>query len=153
MPPDFRFQTILELRKRTEDEQQMVLAQALQQAASLRAQWERLQVERARLAEKLKAKLHGPLDASEVEQHYRYLGSLDQQLAHLAEEVADADEAVLAQRHRLGEAMKERKTMDRLKENDLQAFLDNYQKKEQKETDELNLTRRSRQTQDDDSLT
>ncbi len=131
----------------------MVLAQALQQAASLRAQWERLQVERARLAEKLKAKLHVPLDASEVEQHYRYLGSLDQQVAHLAEEVAQADEAVLAQRHRLGEAMKERKTMDRLKENDLQAFLDNYQKKEQKETDELNLTRRSRQTQDDDSLT
>ena len=153
MPPSFRFQTILDIRKRREDEQQMVLAQALQAAASLRARQQRMLEERLHTAEDLKATLRGPLDTSDVEQRYRYLSSLDLQLARLADEIAQADEAVLAQRNRLAEVMKDRKTMDRLKENDYQLFLNEYQQQEQKATDELNLTRRSRQAQDGDDPT
>lgn len=143
MLPDFRFQTILNYRKRTEDERQMELAQALQTVASLRAQRERLQSERLRLAEMLKGLLAGQLDTTGIERSYRYLNSLDQQLFHLADDAQRAEQAVAERRHHLAEAVKDRKTMERLKEYDRQVFVAAYSQKEQEEMDELNVARYS----------
>jgi len=143
--PAFRFQTILEFRKRTEDERQMELAKALQAAASLRDRLEATRSERARVADDLKETLHGSLDTSNVELCYRYLGSLDEHLAQLAQALAEAEEEVLQQRHRLADAMRDRKTIEKLKENDQQKYLTERLQKEQKDVDELNVTRRSRQ--------
>ena len=144
MLPAFRFQTILNLRQRTEDERQMELAQALQQAASLRTQRERLQAERLRLSARLKEALHGFWNAGDVERQYRYLNSLDQRLLHLAEDLRQAEEVVTEQRRHLAEAMKERKTMEKLKEYQRRTFLANYLQKEQEEMDDLNMTRYAR---------
>jgi len=146
MPPEFRFQTILNLRRRTEDERQMELAQTLQQAASLRAQRDRLLAERLRLSTRLKEALRGLWDGSDVERQYRYLESLDRRLHHLAEDIRQADEEVTAQRHRLAEAMKERKTMEKLKEYQRRTFLAHYLHKEQEQMDDLNVTRYARST-------
>lgn len=145
MAPAFRFQTILEFRKRTEDERQMELAKALQAATSLRDRLETMQSERARVAADLQTTLHGPLDISDVELRYRYLGSLDEQVIQLAQMLADAEEEVLQQRIRLADAMKDRKTIEKLKENDREKYRNEHLQKEQKEVDELNVTRRSRQ--------
>ncbi|MBX3053626.1 MAG: flagellar export protein FliJ [Caldilineaceae bacterium] len=145
MSLDFRFQAILNLRKRTEDERQLELAQALQAVAALRAQRERLQNERLRIVEQLRETLTGFVDVSNIEQRYRYLASLDQRLHHLAEELAQADEEVLAQRGRLAEAVKDRRTMEKLKEYDRQSFLSAFQKKEQEALDDLNVSRFARQ--------
>jgi len=145
MPPQFRFQTILDLRKRTEDERQMELAQALQAVAALRARQERVQVERLRVAENLQGTLHGSVDAGNLEQQYRYLTSLDERLHHLADDLHQADETVVLQRHRLADALKERKTMEKLKEYAHQAFLNTYLHKEREAIDDLNVSRFGRQ--------
>ncbi|MCL4832952.1 MAG: flagellar export protein FliJ [Caldilineaceae bacterium] len=145
MPPAFRFQTILDYRKRSESERQMDLAQALQMVVSLRAQRERLQSERLHLTETLKSALLGQLDTGSIEREYRYLAGLDQQLRHLTGDLQQAEQVVTERRGELAQAVKERKTLERLKEYDHQSFVTAWQQKEQDEMDELNITRHASQ--------
>lgn len=145
MSIDFRFQSILDLRKRSEEERQMELALTLQQVVALRGQRERLLAERLGISQMIKKSMQGALNATQVEQHYRYLYSLDRQIEHLAEEIHQAEEMAVAQRHLLAEAMKERKTLEKLKEQDRRAFLVAYNQKEQETLDDLNIARHARQ--------
>lgn len=145
MPMEFRFQSILDLRKRTEEERQMALALSLQQMVALRGQKERLQAEQLRIGETIKTTLRGALDARMLEQNYRYLYSLDQEILRVGEEIQRAEEDVARQRQLLADAMKERKTMEKLKDQDRQAVLDAYRHKEQETLDDLNVARYARQ--------
>lgn len=145
MAVQFRFQSILDLRKRTEEERQMALALSLQQVVALRGQKERLQTEQLRIGETIKTTLHGALDALTLDQNYRYLYSLDEEIRRVGEEIHRAEEEVARQRQLLADAMKERKTMEKLKDHDRQAFLDAYRHKEQEALDDLNVARYARQ--------
>ena len=144
MALSFRFQTILDLRKRTEEERQMALALAMQAAVALRRQEAQVQEEQSRLSARLAAALGHAWNPEEVQQHYRYLDSLQARRLRLAEEVTAAEAAVTEERNRLAEAMKERKTLEKLKEQERKAFLESHQKKEQTEMDDLNVARFSR---------
>lgn len=122
----------------------MALAQALQAAAALRGEEARAQAEQNHLSAQLAAALGQSWNPEEVQQHYRYLDSLQARLVRLAGEVAAAERAVNEERNRLADAVKERKTLEKLKEYERQAFLESYQKKEQAEMDDLNVARFSR---------
>ncbi|MEZ4636117.1 MAG: flagellar export protein FliJ [Caldilineaceae bacterium] len=116
MSLDFRFQAVLDYRQRIVEDRQRHLADAQRAWRVEMDGLDALREQRARFAAQLEEMLQGVLHVDEIEHHYRYLAALD--LAIKAQEavVETAEEAAEAARADLEEALKERKTIEKLKE-------------------------------------
>jgi flagellar FliJ protein len=137
----FRFQTLLNYRERIVEDRQIELAEAQRAQAAAEADLHRLQRDRARYEEGLQGLIQGILRIDEIDHHYRYLATLEVQIEAQQVRVAETEAAVEAVRARLEAALKDRKTLEKLKEYDdesLQAALRQY---EANTLDDLNIVR------------
>ncbi|MCB0112530.1 MAG: flagellar export protein FliJ [Caldilineaceae bacterium] len=141
MSLDFRFQAVLDYRQRIVEDRQRHLADAQRAWRVEMDGLDALREQRARFAAQLEEMLQGVLHVDEIEHHYRYLAALD--LAIKAQEavVETAEEAAEAARADLEEALKERKTMEKLKEYDRERLLEAIAQDEAKAVDDLNIAR------------
>lgn len=145
MPPTFRFQSLLEYRKRLVEDRQVELAQAQRVVQAVQAELERLRAERDHFAQQLTETLsHGSLRVDEVEHQYRYLAALDQRLQAQLQVVAEAEAAREQVRAGLEQALKERKTIEKLQEHDLTEFRESQRKQEMDALDDINISRHIR---------
>jgi flagellar export protein FliJ len=145
MPPPFRFQSLLEYRKRLVEDQQVALAQAQRVVQAAQTELARLRAERDYFAQQLTETLsHGSLRVDEVEHQYRYLAALDQRLQAQAQAVAEAESAQEQVRAGLEQALKERKTLEKLQEHDLAEFRESQRKQERDVLDDINISRHAR---------
>jgi flagellar FliJ protein len=142
--PDFRFHTLLNYRERIVEDRQIELAEAQRALVAAIAELERLQQERRRYNEGLQRLIQGLLRIDEIEHHYRYLASLDQQIEAQRGQVAAAESAVEEVRARLEDALKDRKTLEKLQEYDEQSFQAAQRQHEANALDDLNIVRYSR---------
>jgi flagellar protein FliJ len=142
--PDFRFQTLLNYRERIVEDRQIELAEAQRALVAATAELERLQQERRRYNEGLQRLIQGRLRIDEIEHHYRYLVSLDQRIEAQRGQVATTESAAEEVRARLEDALKDRKTLEKLKEYDEQNFQTAQRQHEANALDDLNIVRYSR---------
>jgi flagellar FliJ protein len=139
MPPPrpFRFDTLLRIRQRQEDQKSMALAEARRalQAARVR-QAGIVEHQRAMLAQAA-ALAQARFDASEVRRYYQH----ERHLAQLAVEqdatVRQLEHAAETRRGELEEALKRRRVVERLRERRLAARRDALHRAEQQVLDEI----------------
>lgn len=133
----WRLETVLGVRRRTEEQRQQELAQAL---ARLNAE----QAERARVNDlmavcraDLKQRRAGRLDMVDMAQINAYLGALDRQFRRTEKRISDAQQVVAKKRAALTQAMRDRQILENLKARDYQVFRKEQQRKEQALIDEV----------------
>jgi flagellar FliJ protein len=138
----FRFATMLKIRRQREDEHKRVVAERLRQIAQTR---DHQMVLERQIRDEVDAirdsQARGSIDIQQVMRHRHWLG-------HLHKGVLEADarvrflEARLAQeRVVLAEAMKQRKILEKLEEQQWQRHLHEEEVREMKESDELATVR------------
>ncbi len=141
MAPPFRFQTILEYKHRRVDDLRLEMARKQQALQRLQGERSQLRETRARVAEELQAKMERGLPIHAVRQTYQYLDYLEQALMNLNERIARAETEVAEIRDRLADAMKERKTFEKLREYAMAERQMRLQKREAEALDDLNIAR------------
>lgn len=139
--PNFRFQTLLNYRERIVEDRQIELAEAQRGLVTAVTALDRLRGERSRHNAGLQRLVQGVLHVEEIEHQYRYLAGLDQRIEAQQAQVDAADIAVEEARARLEEAVKDRKTMEKLKEYDEQSFQTALRQHEAQTLDDLNIVR------------
>lgn len=144
MSLDFRFQTILDYRQRIVEDRQRHLADAQRAWRVEMDGLEALREQRERFAAQLEEMLKGILHVDEIEHHYRYLAALDLAIQAQQAVVVEAEAASERARAALEEALKERKTMEKLKEYDRERLLEALAQNEAKAIDDLNIARFNR---------
>lgn len=144
MPPKFRFHTLLTYKKRIEDECRLEVARADQEVARLRHECDALRNEIAHVAAQTRQGQSDHLNVHQVQYAHMYLQSLEENLAQRRMALRAAEEAAEEARNRLAEAMKARKTLEKLKEYDHQAFMEQLARKERERTDDFNVARYGR---------
>ncbi|RME56724.1 MAG: flagellar export protein FliJ [Caldilineae bacterium] len=141
MASRFRFQTLLNYRKRIEDERRLDLARADQEVARLRREIQAVEQEMAQIASQAHQTFNGRLDVNRAQYVHQYLVALEESLARQKAALQTAEQAADEARNRLAEAMKARKTLEKLKEYDRRSFLEKLARKEREQTDDFNLAR------------
>ncbi len=144
MSPSFRFQTLLDYRNRIVEDRQIDLANRQREFAEAKLHLSELYHSRTRMAEYLQRGLAGVLRIDEIQQQYRYLNALDGKISQQQAVLQSAEEATETARAALEAALKERKTMEKLKEYDADDFREDMRQREAKALDDLNIARYSR---------
>lgn len=144
MTISFRFQTLLDYRHRIVEDRQIELAETHRQLVAAQDLLAQMLANRARFGAQLQGIICGVLRVDEIEQQYRYLAVLDEQIESQRAVVSLAEEAVESARARLEAALKERKTLEKLKEYGEQGFAAAMRQRESKQIDDLNIVRYSR---------
>ncbi len=140
----FRFQSVLNYRKRLVEERQMALALAQQRLLQLRQEIQELRERREALAARIQAELSGSLQVAQVRVHYAYLDWLDARLRELEQALEAAERSVEEQRRALEEALKRRKTLEKLREKDRRVFVEELERRERLILDDLGVARHRR---------
>ena len=84
------------------------------------------------------------IDPLDIKQHNQYIEKLKQMIKAQEEVIVRAEALVEEKRAELVEAMRDKKAMETLKENDFEEFLEEEKKAEQKVVDEIVSYRGSR---------
>jgi len=139
--PRFRFQTLLDYKSRLVDDLRLEMARKQQTLQRLQQERRRLQETRSRVADELQTKMQKGLSIQAVRQTYQYLDFLEQALVNLDERIRQAEDQVADVRQRLAEALKERKTFEKLREYAMAELRTRLQKREAEALDDLNIAR------------
>lgn len=142
---NFRFETLLRLRRQKEDLQKRVVALRLRQIQQLQERHallsERIGQQGDALREQL---LGGEIDVDALRWARHWLVRLRQGVLETDAEIA-THRAILAQeRAALVEARKEAKVMERWRERQKETYVAQLEREEQMQTDELNMMRFAR---------
>lgn len=142
MPRVFRFQTLLRVRRAREDERKRIVAARLRKIASLGRERQALEDQIRNQTEILRETLRQPrTEIVELRWGRHWVGRLRRQMLATGARIAE-HRAILAQeRAMLADARKETKVLDRLKERQDEAIQAFERKREQRESDDLNLAR------------
>ena len=142
----FRLQPVLDHRLRQEEVAQVELAQA--QTAQLKEE-SALQAlhaaEAAAIDELERQRFTGRLDIEALQLGLGYLGVLKAQILRQTHVVARARQHTEAKRQELVARVQERKTLERLRERQLEAFTREQNRAEAREADELVIMRHAHQ--------
>jgi flagellar protein FliJ len=140
----FRFQVLLDRKARLVEEREQALARQQAELSRLQEHLQQLQAEQEQTMRRLQASLLGTLCMHEVDQTYRYLGSLARRIEVQYEQICLCSVEVEARRQALTEALKERKTLEKLKEYGQKTYEDEVHRQEVAVLDDLNITRHRR---------
>lgn len=134
----FRLQSVLNLREKVEDQKELEYARALQKVAEEEAK-ERTLVERKALKTEELTELVSKegIDPYEVSRYNDFIEVLKERIVEQRKAVATAKAAAEAKRLELVEAMRERKTIERLRENAFEEYLEEEKHLEQKQVDDV----------------
>lgn len=136
----FRFETLLKLRKQQEDRCKRAVADRLRQIQTLSGRHDRLESQLDQQAETLRASLcDATLDVDGLRWGRHWLARLRQGILQTDAEIA-AHRAMLAQeRVALSDAHRGTRVLATLKDRQLQARAAHERRREQSETDEINV--------------
>lgn len=138
----FRLQPVLDHKQRQEDLAQVALAQAqtvqLKEEATLQAL---NQAEVAAIAELERQRFTGRLDIEALQLGLGYMDLLKAQILRQAQVVARVQQQTETKRQELVARVQERKTLEKLRERQLDAFTHEQNRIEAREADELVIMR------------
>ncbi|MGB5620430.1 MAG: flagellar export protein FliJ [Desulfobacterales bacterium] len=141
---NFRLETILQHRRRIEEDCQRKLAAALADLAEEKRGLARIEATRDRYREELQQKLKNNMTASEMLLFQRYLDQLAVGIADQKTKVAVAAQLFEKSRTELVAALKKRKVLDKLKEKQIAVAAKKELKQEQDFMNEVAVTRHAR---------
>jgi flagellar protein FliJ len=119
----FHLESVLRHRKNIERERQRSLAEAQALVTPLRAELDALDISvRQSIEEVRKHRLTGVLDMNFLAAHRRFLNSSQKQAMELAQKIAKMQIRVDVARRELAAAARERKIMEKLRENQFERW-------------------------------
>jgi flagellar FliJ protein len=136
----FRLQSVLRHREHVEQERQRDLAVAQAEMTRLRAELKALNDALQASAAELKANgLTGSLDVNYLAAHRRYTVAMQRQGLTLVQDMARQQKKVDEAQRLLGEAAKERKVIEKLRERQHERWADESNRKEAAQLDEVGM--------------
>jgi len=141
---NFRLETVLQHRRRIEEDCQRKLAAAFADLAEEKRGLARIEATRDRYREELQQKLKNNMTASEMLLFQRYFDQLAFDIADQKTKVAAAAQLFEKSRTELVAALKKRKVLDKLKEKQIAVAAKKELKQEQDFMNEVAVTRHAR---------
>jgi len=141
---NFRLETVLQHRRRIEEDCQRKLAAAFADLAEEKRGLARIEATRDRYREELQQKLKNNMTASEMLLFQRYFDQLAFDIADQKTKVAAAAQLFEKNRTELVAALKKRKVLDKLKEKQIAVAAKKELKQEQDFMNEVAVTRHAR---------
>src|SRR3954466_10301981 len=137
---NFKLEGVLRQRKHVEQEKMRALATCLKQQADCEAELAQLQGNIQQSNDDLRQNhLTGTLDMGFLAAHRRFMIAMQRQGASLMQKIAVAQQRVTEARLVLGEAAKQRKVMEKLREKHHERWKSEQMAKELRELDEIGV--------------
>lgn len=133
----FRLQAVLDLKAKVEDLRKNEFGKAMAILEGERQKKIALEQQRTQAIDDLKANINSGIDPLAIRNFSQFIDILKHRIAAQQIVIQNAEAAVEEARGRLVEAMRDKKTLDTLKENDHIEFLEEEKKEEQKIIDEI----------------
>jgi len=134
----FKLETVLDLRRQAEKEQQRAVAKIQQQIEHLRRQIQQTQQAISQQHRALSAdKLIGRLDLSYITHEKRFVGNLQLLLVQTFQQLVAREQEMVGARAKLLEAAKARKVIEKLREKQFFRWRQEQDRKESAQLDEL----------------
>lgn len=134
----FRFETMLKLRRQREDEQKRVVADRLRQISQVRAQLDSLQ---RQIEQETQAVRHaasgGTIDLQQMVRHRHWIGHLHKGTLEAQARLRFLEARLAQERTQLAEAAKQRRVLEKLREHQYERYTDELNRRETRELDEL----------------
>ena len=140
----FRLESVLTLRKNIEEQVQLKLAREQMMLQRHLLRFAELQQKRNELCEAMEERKKKPMSGSLFLFYMEAMRIQELQMRILQTTIAAQEQVVETVRGELAEAMKKRKTIDVLREKELQKYLVEMRRREQNESDEQALLRHGR---------
>jgi len=135
----FKLESLLRHRQFVEDSRQKEFAAVDKRLMEARQAESRLREKHLRLAKELEENMQAPHPVSESGVYVTYLKCLSDQIEKQQEKVQAVALVHLEKKTALLKAIKKRKTLERLKENQADQYHRSYLKKEQQVSDEIGI--------------
>ena len=146
----FRLETLLEIRKRREEQANIVLSQARKKLFDAQAVLAQLvNKQKESWAEFREKQASGQIVVLEFQAWYQFLAFLEKAIKQQEEVIEALKQEVAAALKKVEQAMKERKAVEKLKEKRFEQYMFELQQEEQKVLDEIAITRYKRQEGDE----
>lgn len=133
----YKMQSILDIKQKMEEQEKSNYAAAQAKLNAEEAKLESLQARRDMYEERLRRSVNERLNLLEIRQNRDAIESLKIFIRQQTIAVRKAEQNVEAALHRLRQAMTERKTQEKLRENAFEAYRMEINLEERKEIDEL----------------
>jgi len=133
----YRMQNILNVKFQLEEQARMDFGQAVQRLNEEEEKLVALYDRKASYQDKAKELLNSALDILEISANKEAIIRMEEYILRQKERIEEAKQLVEAARRKLTEAIQERKIHEKLKEKAFEEFLQEENRKEKKEIDEL----------------
>ena len=133
----FSMQNLLNMKEKLEEQEKNNYSRANMLYQEALDELEQIKARRQREEETLKQCLKETIDVREIRRREEAVEIVKLYIKQQQLVVMQREQEVQEAREKLAEAMKERKTFEKLREKAFQAFMEEENKKEQKEVDEL----------------
>jgi flagellar export protein FliJ len=144
----FKLDGVLRHRKNIEHERQRELAVVRTRMTLLEQQLAALDAEVKASNDGVREKhLTGPLDLTFLAAHRRYLAATHRRALELAQKMAGVQRQVDAARQALAEAARDRKVLEKLRENQQEIWRQSLKQREMAEQDEITMQMSYRKTE------
>ncbi len=133
----FKLQPVLALKEKIEESKKKELGEASAFKEIKEQERHSLEVKKEYTYNKVMELQQGIMDLNYMRELSSYIIELDKQIAAKTIEVLEAEEEVERKRKELADAVKDRKTLDRLKEIDFENYMLEEKQEEQRIIDEI----------------
>lgn len=133
----FRFESFLSVKEKIEDQKKLAYGKALKQLELEKKKKQQMLEERENAIRSFKEKIGMRISPSEFQMYNNFLAYRKESIAKQEKVIKAAEIKAENKRLELVEAMKERKTLERLKERDHEEYIIQSKKDEDKITDEV----------------
>ena len=140
----FRLQSVLSIKEKVEDLKKNEFGKAVGILAAERQKKVDLENAKADNVISLRTSINEGIQPEDIRQHNQYIDRLKQMIKHQEQVIIRAEAYVEEKRAELVEAMRDRKTLETLRDNDFEEYIIEEKKAEQQVVDEIISYRGSR---------
>lgn len=140
----FRLETVLDLRKRKEEEVQQKLSKILDMERIVREELDSIRQKQFSYRQKIEKLKSNIGKINDLLTYQCYVDSLQNQIEELEKRLYEIGQLVMQVRQELAEAAKERKIIEKMKEKDLEEYMFMVRNKEISQLDEIGVIREAR---------
>ncbi len=142
----YPLQSVLNLKEKLESQEKVLFQSAMSELRKEQEALEQLEQRKADYEERLRDSVSAKLNLTTVKTNKEAIEILQEMIHQQTGRVRRAERHAEVARKRLEEAMKDRKTLEKLKEDAFAEYKKEYEKEEQKEIDELVSFRYEKET-------
>lgn len=133
----YPLQNVLNLKEKIESQEKALFRAAMEALRAEQDKLEHLEQRKSSYEERLRESVSARLDLLTVKTNKEAVEIIKDKIKQQLGQVRKAERHLEVARNRLEEAMKERKTLEKLKEEAFEAYKKEYEVEERKEVDEL----------------